>query len=231
MSAAIIDLVKDDDVRRLARKSDILAGHEIWKTGGVLFGAFRAERIEATVKSPRITTRRTLLEFRDGRLSWRCTCTSDPKLFCKHLVATALAVQREGRGDIYKAAGIIIQNRRALAERSAGKPAFVQPGGRIEPGETARQALVRELKEEFSIDVQETDLEPFGTYSAKAANHPGQQVHMQVFMVTSWRGDIRPDNEVEELLWLSSEPPEGVEIGSIFVHDILPKLKREGLID
>lgn len=228
---AVIDAVKDDDVRQLARKADILAGHEIWKTGRVLFGTFRPEKIEATVSAPNTTTRHTLLELKEEELSWRCTCTSNPKHFCKHVVATALEAQREGRGDIYKAAGLIIQDRRVLAERSVGKPAFVQPGGRIEPGETAPQALVRELREEFSIGVREEDLEFYGTYSAVAANHPGQQVHMEVFMVKAWRGEIKPDSEVEELLWLSSKLPKNVEIGSVFVHDIIPRLKREGLID
>ena len=228
---SIIDLVKDDDVRKLARKSDILAGHEIWKTGEVMFGAFRPEKIEAKVMAPSTGTRSTLLELKNDRLTWKCTCTSDPKHFCKHLVATALEAQREGRGDIYKAAGLVIQDRKALAERSFGKPAFVQPGGRIEPGETAEEALVRELKEEFDIDVDQNDLEPFGNFSAAAANHPNQQVHMQVFMVKKWRGEIRPSSEVEEILWLTSDLPKNVEIGSIFVHDIIPRLKQQGLID
>jgi 8-oxo-dGTP diphosphatase len=227
----VIDLVKDDEVRRLARQSDILAGHEIWKHGQVMFGAFEQQKIEAKVKAPSTGSRSTLLELKEGELSWKCTCSADPKLFCKHLVATALEAQREGRGDIYKAAGILIKDRKTVVERSMGKPSFVQPGGRIEPGETAAEALVRELKEEFGIDVDEADLEPFGTFTAQAANHPGQQVHMQVFMVKKWRGDIRPESEVEELLWVDSNLPEGVEIGSIFVHDIIPRLKQLDLVD
>lgn len=231
MATAIIDLVKDDDVRMLARKTDILAGHTIWETGEVAFGAFRPEKIEAKVRASETETRSTSFELQNGKLSWKCTCTSDPNLFCKHLVATALEAQREGRGDIYKAAGIIIKDRKALAERSTGKPAYVQPGGRIEPGETAAQALVRELKEEFDITVNEDDLEYFGKFSAAAANHPSQQVHMEVFMVKKWQGEIKPCSEVEELLWLTSNPPKDVEIGSIFVHDILPRLYQQNLID
>lgn len=228
----IIDLVRDDDVRQLARKSDILAGHEIWKYGQTGLGAVRPdELIEAIVQAPNTGSRRTRFEIKNGKLSWRCTCTSDPKLFCKHLVAAALQIQKEGRGDIHKAAGILIKDRKTVVERSMGKPAFVQPGGRIEPGETAEQALVRELREEFDIDVDEADLEPFGTYSATAANHPGQQVHMQVFTVKKWKGEIKPSNEVEELLWTDSNLPKDVEIGSIFVHDIIPALKQQGLID
>ncbi|HUS25807.1 MAG TPA: NUDIX domain-containing protein [Nevskiaceae bacterium] len=133
--------------------------------------------------------------------------------------------------DIHKAAGIIIKDRKVLVERSHDKPFFVQPGGKIEKGETAKQALVRELKEEFQIDVQEADCEPIGTYSAEAANHPGQTVHMQVFMVRTWQGELVPDNEVEVMHWLTSDIPKGMNVGSIMVHEIIPRLKAQNLID
>ncbi len=133
--------------------------------------------------------------------------------------------------DIYKAAGLLVQDRKVLAERSVGKPAFVQPGGKIEAGETPEQALVRELKEELTIDVDETDLELVGNYSAEAANHPGRRVHMHVFMVKKWHGRIQASSEVEELLWLNSDIPKDVTIGSIFVHEIIPALKKQDLID
>ena len=133
--------------------------------------------------------------------------------------------------DIYKASGIILKNRRVLVERSAGKAFFIHPGGKIEAGETAKQALVRELKEEFQIDVLEADLEPFAHSSAPAANSPEVYVHMQIFMVKKWRGEIQPASEVEEMLWLTSKVPPGVKLGSIMEHDTLPKLKAAGLID
>ena len=133
--------------------------------------------------------------------------------------------------DIYKASGIIIRNRTVLAERSVGKEFFIHPGGKIESGETARQAVVRELKEEFQIDVDEGDLELFGKYSAPAANSPEVNVHMDVFMVKSWRGEITPDSEVEEMLWLTSDVPKNIKVGSILEHETLPRLKAQGLID
>ena len=55
--------------------------------------------------------------------------------------------------DIHKAAGIIIQDRKLLFARAKDMDFFIDPGGKIEPDETAKQALVRELKEELAIDV------------------------------------------------------------------------------
>ena len=69
--------------------------------------------------------------------------------------------------DIYKAAGIIIKNRKLLIEKSENKEFFIAPGGSIEEGETPEQALVRELWEEFEIKVKESDIEEFGHFDAK----------------------------------------------------------------
>lgn len=134
-------------------------------------------------------------------------------------------------GDIYKAAGIIIRDRKVLVERSVGKEYFIHPGGKIEPGETAKQAVIRELKEEFRINVLEADLELFDKSSAPAANSPEVDVHMEVFLVKRWQGELTPDSEVEEIRWLTSEVPADIKIGSIMEHETLPKLKAEGLID
>jgi 8-oxo-dGTP diphosphatase len=229
MAQKVIDLVKDDDVRQLTDKATIVAGHKLWG-GHEFIRTFRPDKIDAQVRDTAGATFRTLLELRPNGLYWTCSCSPDSGRFCEHLVATALDAQRQGRGDIYKAAGIILKDRKMLVERSQGKPAFIGPGGRIDDNETARQALVRELKEEFQIDVAEPDLEPFGSFSAEAANHPGQQVHMEVFIVKKWTGEIRPNNEVEEILWLTSDLPTDVTLGSVFAHEVLPKLKQQNLI-
>jgi 8-oxo-dGTP diphosphatase len=135
------------------------------------------------------------------------------------------------KDDIYKASGLIIQDRKVLVERSEGKEFFIHLGGKIEPGETVKQALVRELKEEISIDVNEADLEFFDKNSAPAVNSPEVNVHMDVFLVKEWQGVITPDNEVEELRWINSDVPSDIKLGSIMEHETLPKLKADGLID
>ncbi len=141
------------------------------------------------------------------------------------------ALRQDKPADIHKAGGIIIKDRKVLVEHSRGKEFFIDPGGKLEAGETPRQALVRELKEEFQIDVDEADLEPFGSHTAEAANQPGKTVHIDNFLVKKWRGEIRPDNEVEETRWITSEIPPDMKLGSIFKTEIIPKLKAKGMID
>jgi 8-oxo-dGTP diphosphatase len=108
--------------------------------------------------------------------------------------------------QIHKAAGVIIKDRKALVEKSKTKEFFLAPGGKIEKGETPKQALVRELKEEVDIDVFEDDLEVFGTFYDKAA-------------------------EVEKIAWIDSKIPADMKLGSTFTEKIIPLLKREKLTD
>ena len=56
---------------------------------------------------------------------------------------TAAIIEREG---------VFLIARRSAGKHMAGKWEF--PGGKIEPGETPEECLVRELKEEFDIDVK-----------------------------------------------------------------------------
>ncbi len=137
----------------------------------------------------------------------------------------------ETKVDIHKAGGVIIRDRKMLVERSKDKTHFIAPGGSIEPGETPKQALVRELMEEFQILVAEADLKEFGTFYAQAAGQEAKRLRMDVFMVQDWQGEPTPDNEVEEVAWIDSEHPDNMQIGSVFQHDVLPALKAQGLID
>ncbi|MFH0905285.1 MAG: NUDIX domain-containing protein [bacterium] len=133
--------------------------------------------------------------------------------------------------DIHKSGGIIIRDGRLLVERSLGKEFFIAPGGSIEQGETPRQALIRELQEEFAIDVVEADLEEFGVFYASAAGQEAKIVRMDVFTVKNWNGEPQPNSEVEEIRWITSEIPKDIKVGSVFKHEVLPRLKEQALID
>lgn len=133
--------------------------------------------------------------------------------------------------DIHKAAGFIIRDRKLLVEKSRNKEFFISPGGSIENGETAKQALARELMEEFQITVEESNMEAFGTFSAAAAGNESKMVVMEVFMIKAFQGEPTPDNEVEKIAWINSSIPQGMKVGSIFEHHIIPPLKERDIID
>lgn len=133
--------------------------------------------------------------------------------------------------DIHKSGGIIIKNRKLLVEKSKGKEFYIAPGGSLEKGEDSVTALIRELKEEFTLEVSTNDLEEFGTFYAKAAGQEDKTIRMDVYIVKKWKGEPIPDNEVEEMLWIDSRNEKKVKLGSIFENEVIPRLKEQNLID
>ena len=59
---------------------------------------------------------------------------------------------------IYRVAGVAIVTGRVLVHRIADEPFFCLPGGRVEMGEPAEEALYREMREELGCEVMITRL-------------------------------------------------------------------------
>lgn len=134
------------------------------------------------------------------------------------------------KADIQKAGGVLIKDRRFLVTRSKGKEIFVAPGGKLEGKETAIEALIREMMEEVKLDILEADTEPLGTYTAQAAGNETKTLKMDVFLIHRANGDPVPSSEVEEIMWVNTQTT-GIQLGTIFEHQVMPKLVELNLID
>ena len=102
---------------------------------------------------------------------------------------------------VVAAALIDVDNRVLIAQRPEGKSMaglWEFPGGKIADGETPEGALVRELREELSIDVCETCLAPF-TF----ASHSYERFHlmMPLYLCRRWEGEISP-REGQAIKWV-----------------------------
>jgi 8-oxo-dGTP diphosphatase len=69
------------------------------------------------------------------------------------------------------------------------------PGGKVEAGETPHQALVRELREELEIEVQEAT-----PWIVREHIYEHAHVRLNFFRVTAWAGEIR-DHVHAALAW------------------------------
>jgi 8-oxo-dGTP diphosphatase len=77
-----------------------------------------------------------------------------------------------------------------LAQRPEGKVYagyWEFPGGKVEPGETMRDALVRELQEELGITVDRA-----WPWLCREFTYPHAKVRLKFFRVASWHGEIAP---------------------------------------
>jgi 8-oxo-dGTP diphosphatase len=134
-------------------------------------------------------------------------------------------------GVIVIVAAIIEDERgRLLLVRKRGTDRFMQAGGKIDPGESPADALVRELGEELAVEVAADDLVYLGRFDAPAANEAGYVVDAEVFFV-SLDGEPVASAEIAELLWMSPSDAEGVRLAPLTSDVLLPLLAERDTRD
>jgi 8-oxo-dGTP diphosphatase len=129
--------------------------------------------------------------------------------------------------EIRVAVGVIrrTDGRVLLAQRPAGKAMagyWEFPGGKIEPGETPRDALARELHEELFIDIGDAQ-----SWITRTFHYPHAVAHLELFRVTEWQGEPH-GRESQQLSW---QDPHRVDITPLLPanHDIMNALRLPSL--
>ncbi len=105
-------------------------------------------------------------------------------------------------------AAIITHNGRVFAtQRGYGefKDGWEFPGGKMEPGETPQQALVREIQEELDTEIEVGELVETVEY-----DYPGFHLTMHCFLCTIRSGDLVL-KEHEAARWLTREELDDVD--------------------
>ena len=105
------------------------------------------------------------------------------------------------------AAIIIHENKIFATQRGYGefKDGWEFPGGKIEPGETPQEALVREIKEELDIEIEVKDFLETVEY-----DYPEFHLSMDCFFCAISSGDLVL-KEHEAAKWLTVETLDSVD--------------------
>jgi len=127
--------------------------------------------------------------------------------------------------EIDKLAFLYVKERKLLMARSINKDLFYIPGGKREVGESDEQALIREIKEEISVDIIPSSIKYAKTFLAKA---DGKEANIMVKLTcyfANFESDLHPDAEIEEIRFLDSKEKLLCSKASILVLDYLKSKK------
>ncbi len=185
----------------------------LWiREGGYLFGN-RDETISSAIgRNKKLGTLTTF-----GRIIDKLLDTIDPN----HSLNSIDYYIEPTEKIIDKLAWIHLVDRKILSTRSKGKTKYYIPGGKREIGETDTATLVREIKEELSVDISVPSLEYIGIFEAQADGHkPGILVRMTCY-AAQYNGDLLPDSEIEEMVWLTYSDREMVSAVDQLIFDFL----------
>ena len=110
---------------------------------------------------------------------------------------------------------------RVLLVRKRGTAAFMQPGGKRDPGEDDTTALAREIAEELGCCMIRDSIQPLGEFDAVAANELGWRVHACLYGIDV-TGDIVPNREIDETIWIDPAAPPDIPLAPLTRDHVLP---------
>lgn len=106
-------------------------------------------------------------------------------------------------------------------------PFWLMPGGKIESGESPKAALMREIREELSCEIEIMTLRYITEYIAPAAGMPGVILNIKLFQ-GNLIGQPQASSEISELGWLGKEDRANPVASETIREYIIPDLvKRE----
>jgi 8-oxo-dGTP diphosphatase len=117
-------------------------------------------------------------------------------------------------GVIFNDQGKVLVGQRIVQDQYFEKWEF--PGGKLEAGESATQALARELKEELSIEVQSSQ-----DLMTLDHDYPDRHVKLYVRIVDAYSGEVT-SSEGQAIKWVTLSALQGLD----FLQGNQPMIER-----
>ena len=128
---------------------------------------------------------------------------------------------------IDKVALIHINDYKILSTISKNTDRYFLPGGKRENIESDFECLKREIWEELSVKIIDNSITFFGTFEAPAYGHPNNVIVRMLCYFADFKGDLKPNNEIESFRWLEFKDKEKTSFVDQLIFD---ELYNKGLI-
>lgn len=109
---------------------------------------------------------------------------------------------------IYAAAFVAIKDNKILLTRTRDNTIWYQAGGKIEQNETPIQTIVRELKEELSLELTTDDMRYLGNITTD--NHDRTTIVSLECFTAEINQEIKPCAEISAIKWFDFDDTEFV---------------------
>jgi 8-oxo-dGTP diphosphatase len=100
---------------------------------------------------------------------------------------------------IDKLAYIFVKDKKVLVTMTRGKDRWYIPGGKREGDESDEQALMREVKEELTVDLIPETIEYYGTFEAQAHGKPEGTIVRMTCYTSAFDGVLQASSEIEKI--------------------------------
>ena len=127
--------------------------------------------------------------------------------------------------EIDKLAWVYLKEGKLLVARSKNKATFYIPGGKREQEETDEQALVREIKEEVSVDLIPGSIQYAQTFTAQADGIKADVNVRLTCYFADYKGELKVDAEIEEIIFIGVQDKSMCSIATIKLIEWLKEQK------
>lgn len=119
-----------------------------------------------------------------------------------------------------------------LIDKPRKKPTFQMIGGKVEEGESIREAAIRECHEELGDKAifDENLLEFVMDFEEIATSDPTKKIHMNIFQYKGQlQGELTLSEEIEQFMWFGASDDRSI-LSNTLKNEIVPYCIEKGLI-
>ena len=127
---------------------------------------------------------------------------------------------------------MFFKDSKLLIDKPRSKPTFQMIGGKVEKGETVREAAIRECHEELGENAifDENLFEFVMDFIEIATSDPSKKIHMNIFRYNGeLQGELTTSEEIEKFMWFGINDDRNL-LSNTLKNEVVPYCIKKGLI-